>query len=173
MTANYDYECQEPWAECASLTTAVTTPGVAARDAAAVEALANIVVWAVPQGVAAVRFRFRTTIANNSTGVVDLLTVRQTRDAVDYYNRAATVTVTAGQQVADTGYTFCDTAVVSNVGTNQEIKAVSPTGDYIGELLMNTEGISKIAFVGTTLTGAKILDIDVAYGSYKHTFLKA
>lgn len=169
----YLVELQEPWTEIASLTTAVTAPAVGARDAAAIEALANIVVWKIPQGLPSARFRFRTTIANNSTGVVDLMTVRQTRDGVDYYNRAGTATVTAGQQVADTGYTFCDTVVVSNVGTNQEIKAVSPTGDYIGELLMNLEGISKIAFIGTTLTGAKILDIDVAYGSYKHIFLKA
>jgi len=167
------YEIQQPWEEVASLSTAVTAPAVTARSAAAIEALANIVVWKIPQGVPSVRFRFRTTIANNSTGVVDLMTVRQRKDGEDYYNRAATATVTAGQQTADTGYTFGDTVVVSNVGTNQEIKAVSPTGDYVGELLMNTEGISKIAFIGTTLTGAKILDIDVAKGSYKHVFLKA
>lgn len=166
-------EVQQPWAEVGSLSTAVTTPAATARSAAKIEVLANIVVWQVPKHVASVRFRFRTTIANNSTGVVDLLTVRQRADLQDDYTRAGTATVTAGLQTADAGYTYCDTVVVSNVGTNQEIKAVSPTGDYIGELLMNVEGISKIAFVGTTLTGSKILDIDVAKGTYKHDFLKA
>jgi len=166
-------ELKQPWQEAASLTTVVAaTPAVGARDAASIEALANIVIWRVPD-VASLRFRFRTTIAANSTGVWDMLTVRQNADGQDYYNRAATITVTAGTQVADSGYTFCDTVVVSNSLTNQEIKAVSGTGNYIGELLMNVEGITKIAFVPITLTGDKILDIDVAKGTYKHDFLKA
>jgi len=167
------YEIQQAWTEIASLTAVVTTPAVGARDAATVEALANVVVWSVPQGLPSLRFRHRTNIADNSTGVYDILTVRQNADGQDYYNRAATITVTSGTQVADTGYTFCDAVVVSNSLTNQEIKAVTGTGNYIGELLMNTEGISKIAFVPITLTGTKILDIDMAKGSYKHIFLKA
>jgi len=172
--SNEAYEIQQPWLEVASLTAIVAaTPAVGARDAASIEALADIVVWRVPQGVASLRFRYRTTIADNSTGVVDMLTVRQNADGQDYYNRAATVTVTSGTQVADTGFTFCDAVVVSNSLTNQEIKAVSGTGNYWGELLMNTEGISKIAFVPITLTGDKILDIDVSKGTYRHDFLKA
>ncbi len=168
-----DHEIQQPWQEIASLDTVVTTPAIGARDAVSIEDLANIVVWKIPQGVASLRFRYRTTIADNSTGVIDMLTTRQIRDGLDYYNRAATITVTAGTQIADSGYTFCDTVVVSNSLTNQEIKAVSSTDNYIGELLMNVEGISKIAFVPITLTGSKILDIDVAKGTYKHIFLKA
>ncbi len=167
------YETQQPWFNMATLETVVAAPAVGARSAAAIEALANISIWEPDQGLPSVRFRFRTTIANNSDGVFDMMTVRQNADAQDYYNRAATITVTAGQQVANSGYTFGDTVVVSNVGTNQEIKAVSPTGDYIGELLMNLEGVKKIAFIGTALAGSKILDIDACKGTYKYIFLKA
>jgi len=169
-----DWEVQQPWEEVGSLDTVVTTPAATARSAAKIEVLDDIIIYRIPQGTASLRFRFRTTIAEDSDGVVDILTVRQHADLQDDYSRAGTVTVTAGTQTADTGFTYGDTVVVSNAtGTNQEIKAVSPTGDYIGELLMNVEGVSKIAFVATALAGSKVLDIDVAKGTYKHIFLKS
>jgi len=174
MDGSYVFEIQEPWVELGHIDLAQTTPGVSARDEAALDATSNVLVLDVPNGTPAAEFRFRSNDANNGSIVLDMFALRKKGSpAKDYYTRVATLTLTIGQQVANTGYVFVDTVVVSNVGTNQEIKAVSPANDYIGSLLINFKAYGKVLFVATTLTADKKVYVDVAYNVNNHVFLKA
>lgn len=165
------------WKEIGAIAASQTTPAATARDAATVEALSNKILYIVPNGASGLEFRFRSNADNNDTIILDFLMARDDpREAVaghDHYNRVATATLTVGQQTADTGYAFVDTVVVSNEYFNQEIKAVSPTGDYVGRLLVNPCGYNRLVIVATTLTTAKTVDVDVAVRWNPNVMLKA
>jgi len=166
-------EIQEPWQEAGSIAAAVTTPAAGARDAATVEALSNVVIYQVEQGMPGFEARFRTNTANNGSIVFDVLRARDHRLGQDHYTRAGTLTLTVGQQAADTGYVFVDTAVVSNDATDQEIVAISPANDYVASVLFNTCGYGRYVFVATTLTAEKTVDVDIARLTNRHDPLKS
>lgn len=169
-----EFELQEPFNSIGSITTAQTTPAATARSGAAIEALANCLRYQVQDGICGLELRFRSNADNNDTIVLDILAERKcNQPAKGYYTRIATLTLTVGQQTANTGYAFIDTVVVSNESFNQEIEAVSPAGDYIGRLLMNLRGYSKLAIVATTLTSEKTVYVDAALCHNSHSFLKA
>jgi hypothetical protein len=172
VVGTYEHEIEEPWDNVSQTVIAGsnTTPAVTARGRDAVEALSNICLIRFPDGTCGAEFRFESNDANNASIVLDLMGKR-TGDL--YYNRLATITLTVGQQTARTGYTFVDTVVVSNELFNQEIKAVTSTGDYIGRLLMNLRGYKDLIFLATTITGSTKLYIDVARCSASNVFLKA
>jgi hypothetical protein len=156
------FEAPEPFQEIGSIAAAITTPAVGARDAATVEALSNVIVHQVEVGLPGFELRFRANDANNGSIVIDALHARDHRLGQDHYTRACTITLTVGQQTADTGYTFIDTAVVSNDASDQEIVAVSPANDYIASVRFNTNGYGRYVFLATTLTEDKTVDVDLA-----------
>lgn len=170
VVGTYEHEIEEPWDNVSQLPIAGTntTPGVTARGRDAVEALSNICLIRFPDGTCGAEFRFESNGTNDATIVLDLM---GKRSGDLYYNRLATITLTVGTQTARTGYTFIDTVVVSNELFNQEIKAVSSTGDYIGRLLMNLRGYKDLVFLETS--GAGTLYIDVARCSASNVFLKS
>lgn len=168
----YEHEIEEPWDNVSQTVIAGsnTTPGVTARSAAVVEALTNICKISLPDGTCGAEFRFESNDSNDGSIVLDLMGKRV---GDNYYNRLATVTLTVGTQTARTGYTFVDTVVVSNELFNQEIKAVSSTGNYIGRVLMNIRGYRDLVFLATTITGSTKCYIDVARCSASNVFLKS
>lgn len=166
-------EIQEPYTEIGSIALASTTPAVGARDAATIEALSNAVLYTVPDGIPSLEFQFRCNDANNASVVLDFLWCRGKQAGHGDYTRCATVTLTVGQQAADTGYTFADTVAISNDASDQEIVAISPENDYIGSVKMNLMGYGKLCIVATTLTADKTIDVDVAYSTYRFEPLKS
>jgi hypothetical protein len=172
VVGTYEHELEEPWDNTSQAVIAGsnTTPAATARDKATVEALSNICKIAFPDGTCGAEFRFESNDSNNTSIILDLMG-RRADD--NYYTRLATVTLTVGQQTARTGYTFVDTVVVSNEYFNQEIKAVSPAGDYIGRLLMNLRGYRDLVFLATTITGSTKCYVDVARCSASNVFLKS
>jgi hypothetical protein len=168
VVGTYEHEIAEPWDAGHVIAGTNTTPGVTARGKAAVEALSNVAIIQIPDGTCSAEFRFESNGSDNASIVLDLMG-RRADDK--YYTRLATVTLTVGTQTARTGYTFCDTIVVSNELHNQEIKAITSTGDYIGRLLMNLRGYGNLVFIETS--GAGTLYVDVARNALSHVFLKA
>lgn len=162
------FETQQMYTDQGSITTSVTTPAVGARDAMSVEALANTIYYKIDNGVAGLEIRTRTNATENDTIVFDVLGVRDIRAEFDYYTRLGTITWTVGTQIADIGYTFCDTAVISNNASPVDMTAISPVGDYIASILLNTQGYSRLVFIATTLTGGKTVDIDIAKAEHRH-----
>lgn len=174
MTPNVlPFEIREPYQFIGAIAASQTTPAATARGAASVEALSNAVVYTVDAGTAGLDLRFSSDDDNNGTIVLDVLHARDERAGQDHYTRAATLTLTVGQQTATTGYTFIDTAVISNGATDQEMVAISPAGDYIASVLINTNGYGRYAIVATTLTSDKTVRIDAAKLTYRHAILKS
>jgi hypothetical protein len=170
VCGTYEHEIEEPWdgVSWGAIAGTNTTPAVTARDKASVEALSNIAKVTLPDGTCSAEFRFESNGTNDATIVLDLMGRRMDDP---FYTRLATITLTVGLQTARTGYTFCDTVVVSNELHNQEIKAISSTGDYIGRLLMNLRGYRHLVFLETS--GAGTLYIDVARNALSQVFLKS
>jgi len=175
MTPNVlPFEIREPYLFIDSIAASQTTPAATARDAVSIEALSNAIIYTVDAGVAGLDLRFSSDDSNNETIVLDVLHARDARAGQDHYTRAATLTLTVGQQTASTsGYTYVDTAVVSNDATDQEVVAISPTGDYTASVLLNTNGYGRYAIVATTLGSGKVVRIDAAKLTYRHAMLKS
>lgn len=166
---------RQPFEIKGTINASTTTPTVTARDAATVEALTSgVYFYEVPEGLAAAKFRFSSDDSADESIVLDILERHGNEDRKGHYTRLGTITLTVGTQSADTtGQTFCDAVVVSNDASNQELKAISTTDNYIGQALLNLSGQGKLAFVATTLASGKLVNIEVCKCVHEHDQFKA
>jgi hypothetical protein len=150
---------QFAWAQNKAMTTAagaVTTPGVTARNSAAVEALANVAVFAIEPKMDCVVIRAMG-VADNSVNVFDVLVMRGNSGD---YNRICTLTFTTGTQTGSTsGYCFADQVTVTNSRWHQTISTISGADEYIAEVAFDTLNVTKMVLVPTTIGSNAIVQI--------------
>lgn len=173
-----EYDHPYDWANLGSLTVAITTPAVGARDRATIALLVTAgsvleltppkAIWTgahdspptQPNGAISYEVRFRSNGDEDGSYVVDILNAAGPLDT-EHYTRRATLTGTQGTQAATIGY-FHDAVVGSNEAWMTDPTDVPSTAraNYIGSYLFNVHGNLSFIFAPTTIPSGATLYID-------------
>jgi len=104
----------------------------------------------------ALRLRFKGVASNNDSNVLNIYGVFDPDEAGDDYQLLVTATLTMGQQTDGTNL-YADTVATSNEAWVDDIIPLSGNTDDIGGLWFNTQGLSKIAIIATTLNSTSVI----------------
>ena len=149
---------QQPWKSLDAITAAGSAPGVAARDAATLEAAAGVELITPDWRTRWLHLR-GSQVADGDDFVAELLAMW---GVDDYYTRIATITCKAGKQDRGTGAHFWDTITVSNAMwpdyANKLFAIDGAGGDRIAQLWIDTLEAKRIAVVPTTVDSQALIE---------------
>ena len=157
-THNYAQTKLSRWIDVGTFTAADTTPGVAARSYAQVEALTNTVIHPITDEFNNIELRF-TGDTDADSIVYDIFAARDE----DYFTRVCTVTCTCGtQQMGSSAVLAVDILAITNSNWPKSIVESDAVANEVARLAFDACGYKYWAFVPTTIPGSSSNTIQIS-----------
>lgn len=160
MEHNYSQTKLFIWTTVGTFTAADTTPAVAARDYASVNALTNTVIHELSDEYNNIELRF-TGDTDADSIVYDIFAARD--NVSDYFTRVCTVTCTCGtQQMGSATILAVDILAITNANWIKSIVEADAVANEVARLAFDACGYKYWAFVPTTIPASSSNTIQIA-----------